>query len=152
MCELLYEVDASEDVARVIFSPSMVIDDRVASTAFELTVLQSGKEEDYLSVWRTLYRVPTRDNTKKLRARKPEDKVFGYAKLGVRTVHSQDFDDCTARVKRKSKDEKAYHVGIYYTVGTTQIKGEHKPMKLLLLLSKLACHAYTYPFPPMCDE
>lgn len=144
----LFDVDEAEDVARILFTPSMVKGDRVTAGAFALTILASGDEEEYLSVWRTKFRIPTRDNVK-FKPREKEDSLFGYAQLSVSTIHKQDVANCKAIVKRDSPKENAYHVGVYYTLNEIQIVGKHMPKELLLLLSRISKNATTHPFPPI---
>ncbi len=144
----LFDVDEAEDVARILFAPSMVKGDRVTASAFALTILASGDEEEYLSVWRTKYRIPTRENVS-FKPRKEGDSLFGYAKLSVSTIHKQDIANCKARVKRQSPKPSAYHVGVFYTLDSKQIVGVQMPKELILLLSRLSVNATTHPFPPI---
>lgn len=144
----LFNVDEREDVARILFEPSMVAGDRVTAGAFALTILASGDEEEYLSVWRTKIKTPTRDNVK-IKPREEGDTLFGYARLAVSTIHRQDVAKCKARVKRDSPKHDAYHVGVYYYLNSKQIIGKHLPKELLLLLSRIAKNAIVYKFPPI---
>lgn len=148
MPKRLFDVDESEDVARIIFAPSMVKDDRVTINAFALTILPSGDEEEYLSVWRTKYRIPSRENVN-FKPRTEGDNLYGYAKLSVSTIHQQDIANCKARVKRQSVKQDAYHVGIYYTLNSELIIGKYMPKELLLLLGRISKNATTHPFPPL---
>lgn len=146
MPKKLFDVDETEEVARILFAPSMVKGDRVTAGAFALTILASGDEEEYLSVWRTKFRIPTRDNVK-FKPREKGDSLFGYAQLLVSTIHKQDIANCQARVKRDSPNQNAYHVGVYYTLNSKLIVGKHMPKELLLLLGRISKNATTHKFP-----
>ena len=50
-----------EDVARIIFSPSMIMNGNVSPSAFFMDELPRGPER-YVSVWRAFYRTPTMEN------------------------------------------------------------------------------------------
>lgn len=151
MASDLYEVDEIEEIARILFEPSMVErDDRISHNAFFLERMNSGDWEKYLSVWRTLYRVPTRDNAKTIKARRPGDKLYGYGTLSVRVVHSAGIGlDAEARVYRESKNPKAYHVGIFYTLDQKPIKGECDDPDFLELTMNLAAETFFHKFPPI---
>lgn len=148
MPENLYDVDETEEVARILFAPSMVKEGRVTAMAFALTILASGKDEEYLSVWRKKIRIPNRENVT-FPPREKGDSLYGYALLTVSVIHKQDIANCAARVKRKSRNKNTHHVGIYYTLNSKQIVGKHMPPGLLLLLSRISKIATPYPFPPI---
>lgn len=147
MARKLYDVDESEEVARILFSPSMVNEERISRNAFFLELLNSGEWEDYLSVWRTLYRVPTRKNVN-FPPRTLGDEVYGYATLKVGTIHAQDVLDCTARVKRMTKKEDHYHVGIFYELSARPIVGKCDSPSFMALTMALANKSALNIFPP----
>lgn len=70
-----------EQLARIIFSPSMVLGEVVAPSAFNLVRLKSGTDEDYVSVNRMDYWEPSYENCRKYRPRIEGDRIAGYAKL-----------------------------------------------------------------------
>lgn len=146
MPEELFDVDETEEVARILFAPSMVKGGRVTAMAFALTILASGDDEEYLSVWRIKIRVPNRENAN-FPPREKNDTLYGYAVLTVAMIHKQDIANFTARVKRKSRNPNTHHVGIYYTLNSKQIIGKHMPPGLLLLLGRIAKNAVPHPFP-----
>lgn len=117
----LIQVDDDEHVARIIFSPSMVVDGELTFTAFCLVKLASGTPEDYLSVWRTKLKTPAKDNVT-FRPRKPEDSLYGYADLHVKKCHEISHEGYSGLVRVKSKDH--FHAGIYYTKDGTPVVGE----------------------------
>lgn len=151
MASKRYSVDDSEEIARILFEPSMIEgDDRISRNAFFLERLESGDWEDYLSVWRTLYREPTRENAKHIKPRKQLDKLYGYGTLNVKTVHSAgDGLRAEAKVYRTNKNPKAYHVGIYYTLNQIPVKGECDDIDFLELTMTLANEAVFFKFPPI---
>lgn len=143
----LYDVAETEEVARILFSPSMVNEGRISRNAFFLEFLKSGEWEDYLSVWRTLYRIPTRENVN-FPPRTLGDKVYGYAALTVSTIHAQDVLDCTARVKRMTKKKNHYHVGIFYELSAKPIVGKCDSSSFMALTMALANKSTLNIFPP----
>lgn len=151
MASEMFVVDDSEEIARVIFEPSMVDgEDRISRNAFFLERLQSGDWESYLSVWRTLYRVPTWENTEKINARTPGDKRYGYGTLNVGVVHSSCENlEAKAKVWREKKNPKAHHVGIYYYLKGEPIKGFCDDLDFLELTMTLAAEAVLFKFPPI---
>lgn len=148
MARILYDIDESEEVARILFSPTMVQEGRISRNAFFLEQLHNGRWETYLSVWRTLHKIPTRENVT-FPPRTPGDEVFGYATLNVGTIHSQDRMNCTARVKRNVPKEDHYHVGIYYELAQQPIVGQCDAVSFIALTMALANHAILVPFPPL---
>lgn len=148
MVQIFYDVDESEEVARILFSPSMVCGERISRNAFFLERLKSGVWEKYLSVWRTLYKIPTRENVT-FSPRIAGDEVYGYATLIVGTIHSQNILDCMARVRRNVKNEKHYHVGVYYELSSQPVVGECDDPSFMALTMALANKAILVPFPPL---
>lgn len=149
----LVNIDEAEEVARIIFSPSMVEGDRVSRNAFLLCVLKSGQKEDYLSVWRTKHRTPTRENVN-FSPRNADDEVFGYATLYVEAIHNLEILGCKACVKGKSicingefKPCEHHHVGVYYTLSTDPIIGECDDPAFMAFTMELANQAITHKFP-----
>jgi hypothetical protein len=148
MARQLYEVPESEEVARILFSPSMVSEGRISRNAFFLERLSSGRWEDYLSVWRTLYKLPSRENVT-FPPRKAGDEAYGYATLTVATIHAQDIFDCTARVKNLVKDATHYHVGIFYQLSAKPVVGQCDDPAFMALTMALANRATLHIFPPI---
>lgn len=147
MARVLYDVDETEEVARILFSPSMVSEGRISRSAFFLERLDSGDWEDYLSVWRTLYKIPSRDNVK-FPPRKTGDDLYGYASLKVSTIHAQNILGCKAIVRRMSKNERHYHVGIFYQLFEKPIIGKCDSPHFMALTMALANNAVLSVFPP----
>lgn len=149
-----YDVDESEEIARVLFSPSMIDgDDRISRNAFFLERLPSGDWDEYLSVWRTLYKIPTRENASFINPRTSRDKLFGYGTLTVKGVHSSYEDlKVSAKVYRTKSNPKEFHVGIFYTLDEVPIKGECHDADFIELTMNLANQAILTKFPPLDSD
>lgn len=145
MAVKLYDVDDTEEVARVLFSPTMANEGRISRNAFFLEKLKSGKWESYLSVWRTKFRIPSKENVT-FPPRNPDDELYGYATIMVETIHNQDILGCIARVKGNSKDCNHYHVGIYYTLNAEPVVGECDDPGFMALTKALANNATLHIF------
>lgn len=143
---LLTPVGDDEEIARLIYTPSMIEDDCVSFGAFILGRLKSGKDEEYLSVWRTKYRLPTKKKAKKVKPRQPGDVLYGYASLTVGDVHGIENDSCVAMVLNKDKDTEQYHVGIYYTLNGIPLNGASEDPDFLMLAMDLAAISTTHSF------
>lgn len=90
MAEVILSLDHvgdSENVARVIFSPSYIYKGRVAPTAFKWDILPSGDAEDYISVLREDGR-DLSELTKSFKPRVEGDKRYGYALLNAGDIRS----------------------------------------------------------------
>lgn len=115
------EVLDSERIARIVSSPSMVIDGRLSPTAFNLRTLPSGPET-YVSVWRLEYIIPDRENSAKIHL--PEgDELFGYASIKAGECRSISFAGISLDVKSYPNKGNPYHAGICFSKGDARIKG-----------------------------
>jgi hypothetical protein len=130
------KIDESEDIARIIFSPSMIEDGKVSASAFFMDDLMSGPEE-YVSVWRLKYRVPSMDNVK-FSPRHDGDKLVGYATLNVSACHKTDYIECKAHIKPHPSKRNSAHAGIHYTKGACRIIGKCQNPDFLMLTTILA--------------
>lgn len=145
-----YDVDESEEIARILFSPSMMEGDRISRNAYFLECLPSGKWESYLSVWRTRYKVPSRENATFIRPRKPADRLCGYGTIHVGNVNfSGEGLDASAKVYRTNPNPQEFHVGIFYTLKDMPIKGECDDLDFLELTMILADRTELFRFPPI---
>ena len=126
-----------EQIARIIFSPSMVNGDDVAPSAFFLVNLKNNRTEDYLSVWRLAIKVQSRENIT-FKPRKQGDTLFGYAGLSVEVCHTTNVASYKGTVKINSLSPNPYHAGIYYTNGNKAILGECYEPEFIMLASMLA--------------
>jgi hypothetical protein len=130
------KIDESEDIARIIFSPSMVEEGKVSASAFFMDDLKSGPEE-YVSVWRLGRRVPTKDNVK-FSPRHDGDTLVGYATLNVSACHKIDFTECKASIKPHPSKQNPAHAGIHYTKGACRLIGKCQDPDFLMLTTILA--------------
>lgn len=137
MEENKYEIDEKEEIARVVFAPSMINGDRVSSTAFELVDEINGSPEDYLSVWRTLIRIPSH-KTVKFPPRTPGDKLYGYATLNTKEVNDINYDGCTSHVWSEIPHKNNFHVGIYYELDGNPVAGRSNDLRMDMVTSILA--------------
>lgn len=110
-----------EHIARVVFSPSMVVDGKLAPTAFRLRMLGSGPEA-YVSVWRQDYIIPTKENTKNINPPE-ENTLFGYASIKVGECRSVKLGSVTVDVKSYPNKKNPYHAGICFSKFAERIKG-----------------------------
>ncbi len=133
----LQTIDGEEEIARIIFSPSMVVGGNVAPSAFFLVKLRGDKPEGYLSVWRLALKVPNRENVK-FPPRIQGDTLYGYAELNVCDCHNAAVGECRCAVKVNLKSPNQYHAGIYYTKGNERIVGECYDPAFVLFASVLA--------------
>lgn len=127
-----------ENVARIIYTPSMIFEGELSHTAFLLVTLPSGSPESYLSVWRTKIKTPTRKNVK-FPPRKANDILHGFAELNVKNIHTTKHENISSRTMVKGKNN--YHAGIYLYSGITPIIGESIDPDLMIYASLLAKQA-----------
>ena len=111
-----------EEVARIIFSPSMIEGDKVAPSAFFMDNLRN-RQETYISVWRCSSRMPSIENVT-FRPRRDGDTLAGYAKINVSECHTIRFEDYHAHVMPHPSKGNPAHAGIHVGRGTEPIKGQ----------------------------
>lgn len=115
-------LDEKEQIARILFTPSMVLNDRVAPSAFALIDFKDGSHEDYLSVWRLALRVPLKENVT-FHSRTDGDTFYGYAELNVGVCHNINVRDYRCKIKVNVNSPNKFHAGIYYTDGERALAG-----------------------------
>lgn len=130
-------VEDTENLARIIFAPSMIEGDEIAPSAFNLVVLPSGTAEDYVSVERMDYRTPTPE-TCQFKPRIAGDKVSGYACVLTGEVRRISFDSISTKVEPHPSKKNPYHAGISYSQDGRLVKGDCMPQDLLAVTSLLA--------------
>ena len=130
------DIADEEDVARIIFSPSMVINGKVAPSAFFMDNLHSGPES-YISVWRSSYKVPTKENIT-FKARKKGDNLAGYATIGVAECHAINFEDYNTKIKPHPNISNPAHAGIHINKGVNAVKGQCYDPSYLMLATIIA--------------
>lgn len=126
----------TEEIARIIFSPSMIADGQVSPSAFFMDDLQNGPET-YISVWRSCYITPSPENVT-FNSRVKGDSLAGYATIGVLDCHEICYDDYkTHVVPHPSRMNKA-HAGIHVNKGAEMVKGRCMDPGYLMLAMMIA--------------
>jgi len=101
----------SENVARAIFSPKMVVDGEIQPEAFRLRPTIC---EDYLSVMRMS--LPSwLDDIKRIPQRKNR-KLYGFAEMNVGEIRNIQLNDVAYDVKEIDTESAPSHAGIFITV------------------------------------
>lgn len=138
------DIAAEEEVARIIFSPSMIMDGKVAPSAFFMDELKSGPES-YVSVWRSNYRIPSPENIF-FKARKQDDKLAGYATIGVSKCHAISYENYNTQIKPHPSNANPAHAGIHFNKGRNAIKGQCYEPGYLMLATMIAgnCSLVTF--------
>ncbi len=117
------QISPLESLARYLYTPSMVIGDRIINTAFELSDLPSGPETS-LSVTRLDYckSISLGDLPK---ARISGDKPVGYAQnLWEDWIDCQN-DSVSVNIKSAPSKSNPAHAGIKYYFKGERITGRH---------------------------
>ncbi len=115
------DIAVSEDIARILFSPSMLEDGRIAPSAFFLCDLPNGPES-YISVWRSTYQRPSPENVT-FKARKAGDSLAGYALISVSDCLATCHGDYTTEVRPHPNPKLPVHAGIHISKGVIPVKG-----------------------------
>ena len=111
----------TENVARAIFSPRMIIGDEIQPAAFRL---RASINEDYFSVMRLsipswlddIKRIPQRQNRQ----------LFGYAEMNVGEIRNIQLKNVTYDVHEIPNEAMLSHVGIYIMVKGENLIGGKK--------------------------
>lgn len=111
----------TENVARAIFSPRMIIGDEIQPAAFRL---RASINEDYLSVMRLsipswlddIKRIPQQQNRQ----------LFGYAEMNVGEIRNIQLKNVTYDVHEIPNEAMLSHVGIYIMVNGENLIGGKK--------------------------
>lgn len=118
------QIDNTENVARVIFSPKMIYNGKLLPAAFEL---RGQISEDYLSVLRTS--VPSWKSEMQMIPNRKNRTAVGYALLNVGETRGLSDKDTVYDVCDKSKQSMKSHAGITITYHSEQVVGE-KPLNV----------------------
>lgn len=130
-------VEDGEQIARIIFSPSMIDGDEIAPSAFNLETLKSGTSESYVSVDRMTYRKPLRQYFP-FAPRHIGDSMSGYAWMLAREARSASLEGISIDVTPHPSHNNPYHAGISYEQNGKLIKGEYESAVFLAVTSRLA--------------
>ncbi|MCF0186284.1 MAG: hypothetical protein HUJ98_07345 [Bacteroidaceae bacterium] len=123
-----------EQIARILFAPSMILNGRVSPTAFNLDNLEHGPEK-YVSVWRINLQVPTPGNVT-FPPRKAGDCLIGYAELNTGACRQISFEDWAVEIHQRGKN--LFHAGIEYSQGAKKIKGYCEHPSFIVVKKQLA--------------
>ena len=137
------EIDDIENIARVLYSPLLVEDGVVSASAFHLRNLK--RPEEYVSVFRHDYVIPTLKNTSFIRV--PEDnEMYGYALLNVGKCRGISFKEIKTEVLPHPNEKNPSHAGIHYNKGNETIKGICIDPDFMIITQMLANNSVLYPF------
>ena len=128
--------EPDENIARIIFSPSMIENNQVAPSAFFMDNLQSGPE-GYISVWRSNYQTPSPENIS-FGSRVKGDSLAGYASMTVELCQSTRFENYETFVRPHKSKKNPVHAGIHINRGSEVIKGHCYEPEYLMLATLLA--------------
>ncbi len=128
-------INNEENVARVVFSPMMVEDNEISPSAFFLRDLKP--PEDYVSVFRHNYMVPTFENVSMIHTPK-NNTICGYALLNVGICRNITYNDIMIDVLSHPNQKNPYHAGIHYSKSGSTIKGACAEPDFLIVAGMLA--------------
>lgn len=138
-------VNNDEELARVMFSPSMLHGNEVSPSAFNMTHLPNG-DETYVSVNRLKYGPVTKESVIKIKPRNQGDEVCGYAQINTGKIRSVKTDKITIDVKPRPSKYNKSHAGIFYTQDNKLIKGICESIDFLQVTTMLAKISKHIPF------
>lgn len=139
-----FKVDDDEDIARIVFSPSMIEDGAVSPSAFFLRDLR--KPEDYVSVFRYKYMVPTFENVSEILHAPKENIIYGYALLKSGKCRNISYKDIIIDVLSHSSPSNPFHAGIHFSRSGAPIKGSCIDPDYLIITRMLANNSTLYTF------
>lgn len=108
----------SENVARAIFSPRMIVDGEIQPEAFRL---RASISEDYLSVMRVA--IPSWMDDIKLIPQRQNRQLYGYAEMNVGDIRGIRLNNVNFDVRELPNETLASHAGIYILVNDENIVG-----------------------------
>ena len=134
----------SEPISRVLFCPSMVENERVSPTAFELNELERGPET-YVSLFLLNLFQPTEENCAKMHARKEGDVLFGHAVSVINKCKYIVYDKISLSFKKHDKHSVG-HIGLHYSNGGKAIKGKCSEPSFIIITRLIARQFKPIPF------
>lgn len=136
-------ISNDEDIARVVFSPSMVEDGEISPSAFFLRDLRI--PEDYVSVFRHNYIVPTLENVSMIHPPK-DNSIYGYALLKVSFCRQVSHKDIVLSVLSHPSKSNPFHAGIHFSKSGVAIKGTCMDPDFIIVAGILANESKLCPF------
>lgn len=137
-------IDDSEPISRVLFCPSMVENEHVSPTAFELDELERGPET-YVSLFLLNLFQPTEENCAKMHARKEGDVLFGHAVSVINKCKDIVYDQISLSFKKHDKHSVG-HIGLHYSNGGKAIKGKCSEPSFIIITRLIARQFKPIPF------
>lgn len=113
----------------------MVEDNEISPSAFFLRDLKP--PEDYVSVFRHNYMVPTPENISMIHPPK-KNTIYGYALINAETCRRITFKDIMIDVLSHPGRRNPYHAGIHYSKAGNAIKGACTEPDFLIVARMLA--------------
>lgn len=129
------DVTNEENIARVILSPMMVEDEDVSPSAFFLRDLKP--PEDFVSVIRHNYMMPTPENVSMIRVPKGNT-LYGYALINAGICRNITYKDIMIEVLSHPTKKNPYHAGIHYSKSGNAIKGSCTDPDFIIVAGMLA--------------
>ena len=124
-----------ENIARGILSPKMVEDGDVSPSAFFLRDLKP--REEYVSVSRHNYIIPTPEYLSKIRVPKGNT-LYGYALINVGICRAITHKDILIDVLSHPSPQDPFHAGIHYSKSGNAIKGACADPDFIIVAGMLA--------------
>ena len=128
-------INDEENIARVVFSPMMVEDDEISPSAFFLRDLKL--PEDYVSVFRHNYIIPTPENMSMIHPPK-NNTIYGYALINVGICRNITYKGIMINVLSHPNQRNPYHAGIHYSKLGCAIKGACADPDFIIVAGMLA--------------
>lgn len=117
----VYMIPDSENVARAIFSPRMIVDGEIQPEAFRL---RASISEDYLSVMRVA--IPSWMDDIKLIPQRQNRQLYGYAEMNVGDIRGIQMNNAKYDVRELLNETLASHAGVFIFVnGENLVGGKH---------------------------
>ncbi len=125
-----------ENIARVIFSPSMVEDSEISPSAFQLRNLK--KPEDYISVFRNDYVELSIENISQILSAPIGNTIYGYAVLNAGVCRKVSYKGIATEVLPHPTQKNPYHAGIHFSKAGSDIKGRCTDPDFIIVTRMLA--------------
>lgn len=138
-------VDDSEQLARVIFSPSMESGGIVNYAAYTLTLA----DEQGVSMWRLIEDAPTRETTRHMHPRVEGDEITGYGEISATDCKAAVTSSFTLDIHVGKKANRRKHAELRLSYQEAPVTGDADYPGLMRIRTNWANHTEYHPFPPM---